>query len=312
MGIIYKDNININDLELAYIIEKDNYFKSLEEYKKALDSSKYIIYAYENDKLIGLARALSEGVETAFIIGSFVIDNLKYKDIKKELIVKLEELLIGKRKMLLANPKDINFYENLGYLRCKNAYTYINFDIKDYDGYFLPKGYLFETELYREKISKKLNLNKNIIYMDNIDKISFEEINDTLTKAFFNRPHDINKTKEAFINSEYFSIAYDENKIVGVARAISDGHYATILNVAVNPEYQGLNIGRNLVINLSKQLNDKLVVLNTHAGSAGFYNKIEEYRRNKTVFEKGPSNNSFHIGINEMFLPKGFKFIDEY
>ena len=309
MSIIFKtnkENINYQD---AYEIENDNYFNNIEDFKYALDNSRYLVFAYENNNLIGFARAISEGVETAYIIGTYAKDN-NY-DIKYQLIVELEKQLVGKRKMLFSNPKDIKLYEDLGYLRCKNAYTYVNFDIDEYKGYFLPKGYKFETEFYRPKKEKKESLNKEIIYKDSISNISFNDINDLLTKAFFNHPHDINKTKEAFEKSDYYEIALDGEKLVGIARAITDGRFSTILNVAVDPAYQGLNIGKNILLNLSRQLTNKIVFLNTHAGSAGFYNRISEYRRNKTAFEKGFGFKDRVPEINEMFLPKGFRFIDE-
>lgn len=310
MSITYQtEAINI-DYEKAYKIENNPKYKSFEEYKKALDSSRYKSFAYRNNELVGLARALSEGVETAYIVGSFAIDD--DIDIKSNLIKELEKLLEGKRKMLLSKPSDIGVYESLGYLRCKNAYTYINFDIEKYSSYLLPAHYKYETEFYRIQKPKRKPLDKVITYRSDIKNVAFEDINTLLTKAFFNHPHDINKTKEAFLNSEYYEAAFDNDKLVGIARAITDGYYATILNVAVDPEYQGLNIGKTIVLNLSKQLKDNLIVLNTHAGSAGFYNKIEEYRRSKTVLEKGWGNNNPFDKVNEMFLPKGFRFIDEY
>jgi ribosomal protein S18 acetylase RimI-like enzyme len=310
MSIIYKNNIEEKDYKDAYKLQNDNYFKSYDDFKYALDNTRYIVSAYIDNKLVGFARALSEGVETAFIIGTY---SLEY-DIRLNLIKELEKLLIGKRKMLFANPNDIKLYEELGYLRCKNAYTYINFDINKFNNYFLPLNYKFETEFYRIKNNKKIEiLNKEITYKDNFNNVSFNEINDLLTKAFFNHPHDINKTTLAFNNSNYYSCAFDNNKLVGIARAVSDGTFATILNVAVDPNYQGLNIGRNILLNLSKKLDKQIVFLNTHAGSAGFYNKIKEYRRNKTAFEKGPFGNDDYLkNVNEMFLPIGFRFIDEY
>ena len=310
MSIIYKNNIDKNDYEEAFKLQNDNYFKSFDDFKYALNNTRYIVSAYIDNKLVGFARALSEGVETAFIIGTYSIDY----DIRLNLIKELEKLLTGKRKMLFASPNDIKLYEQLGYLRCKNAYTYINFDIDKYNNYFLPLNYKFETEFYKMKNNKKIEIsNKKIDYKDSIDNVSFDEINDLLTKTFFNHPRDVDKTALAFNNSNYYATAFDNNKLVGIARAISDGTFATILNVAVDPDYQGLNIGRNILLNLSKKLGNQIVFLNTHAGAAGFYNKIKEYRRNKTAFEKGPFGNDDYIkNINEMFLPTGFRYIDEY
>jgi len=310
MSLTFTSKRDYLDYVAAYKIENDNYFKSIDDFKYAIDKSRYLVLAYENDILVGFARAISEGVETAFIIGAYAINDSFL--IKYQLIIELEKLLDGKRKMLFSNPLDIELYEKLGYLRCKNAYTYINFNIDDYKGYFLPKGYKFETEFYRPKKEKNIVKSEKIIdYRNSISNVLFSDINDLLTRAFFNRPHDIEKTKKAFLESDYFYAAFDNEKLIGIARAITDGRFSTILNVAVDPDYQGLNIGKNIVLKLSEELKDTIVFLNTHAGSAGFYNKIDEYRRNKTAFEKGFGKIKDPV-INEMFLPNGFRFIDEY
>jgi len=48
--------------------------------------------------------------------------------------------------------------------------------------------------------------------------------------------------KKAFENSHTVILAFDDGKLVGFGRAISDGTYqATIYDVAVLPEYQGEN-----------------------------------------------------------------------
>lgn len=309
MSIVFTNKIN--DFNLAYKYTNDINIESLEDFISVINNTKYLVAAYLNDSLIGYARAISEGVETAYIIGAYTDLNYSYLDLKYHLIKKLENELIGKRKMLIASPDEIELYERLGYYRCKNAYTYNNLNLSLYDGYFLPKGYRFEEELYKKPKEKKNVIKKDIIYKNNLDGISFDDINNLLTRAFFNHLHDINKTKEAFNNSQYFEVALDGNKLVGIARAVSDSRYSTILNVAVDPDYQGLSIGRKILLNLSIQLGNQIVFLNTHAGAAGFYNNVSEYIRNKTAFEKGAS--SFEINeLNPMFLPKGYRFIDEY
>lgn len=91
---------------------------------------------------------------------------------------------------------------------------------------------------------------------------------------------------------------------------------ATILNVAVEPRYQGLSIGRRLVVGLAEQISAEVIVLNTHPGAAGFYNRITEYRRNKYVFEKQTGGNPEKAmdpeRRKEMFTPKGYRFPEEY
>ena len=108
---------------------------------------------------------------------------------------------------------------------------------------------------------------------------------------------------------------------MGTARAAADGkRYATILNVAVDPEYQGLSIGKNVVVKLAESVSEEIVVLDSHAGVINFYNRLKEFRRNKYVFEKfipDPSSERRFGGGNadfrtQMFTPAGYRFPDEY
>ena len=79
-----------------------------------------------------------------------------------------------------------------------------------------------------------------IVYDTKFDNPDFEAINALLIKAFGGSDRDINATKKAFNNSRHFAFAYIDKALVGCARAVSDkNNQALILNVAVDPEYQG-------------------------------------------------------------------------
>ena len=310
MGIIYSNDINK--------LNKDNLFElygNFYDYLEAFKNSNYLL-ALDNDKLVGAIRYITEGIETALVVDLKVNHNNSY-EIKKNLIKGIEDKLIGKRIMFNSNLDDIDLLEELGYNRCKNAWTYLENapELKN-SNLFLPLGFSYLGE---EKTRKgKDKINENIKYEFGYNEEKINEINDVLSDAF-GHLHDVNKTKEAFINSQYVILAYIDNKLVGVARALGDSKlYATILNVAVSKEYQGLGIGTNIILRLSKEIKEKLIILNTHPGAVGFYNSIKEYRRNKYLFERRipflneeiriPKDNSF---FNKMFTEKGFRFEDE-
>lgn len=309
MGIIYKTNLDYVKKE-----ELNELYGNTYDYYSLFNNSYFKVFAFDNDKLIGALRVISEGVETALLVDLKFNDNYDIQ-IKKELVKEAEKKLINKRVMIYGNKDNLQFFEDLGYGRCKNAWTYFKGNLNETD--FLPPGYKYETEFitYSEESKPPLK-NANIVYKDNYDDSLYDDINTILTKAFFGRYHDINNTISAFKNSQYYILAFDESKLVGIARAVSDGKkYATILNVAVLPEYQGLSIGKNLVLKLSSSIKEDIIVLNTHPGAAGFYNKLSEYRRNKYVFEKHIGKSSFNVDLerrNKMFTPYGYKFPDEY
>lgn len=310
MGIIYSNDINKLNKDNLLEVYGNSY-----DYLEAFKNSNYLL-ALDNDKLVGAIRYITEGIETALVVDLKVNHNNSY-EIKKNLIKGIEDKLIGKRIMFNSNLDDIDLLEELGYNRCKNAWTYLENapDLKN-SNLFLPLGFSYLGE---EKTRKgKDKINENIKYEFGYNEEKNNEINDVLSDAF-GHLHDVNKTKEAFINSQYVILAYIDNKLVGVARALGDSKlYATILNVAVSKEYQGLGIGTNIILRLSKEIKEKLIILNTHPGAVGFYNSIKEYRRNKYLFERRipflneeiriPKDNSF---FNKMFTEKGFRFKDE-
>src|SRR5262245_50620621 len=56
------------------------------------------------------------------------------------------------------------------------------------------------------------------------------------------------KIRRAFVNSSLVCFAYDDSRLIGASRAITDGEYhGLIYDVAVLPEYQGHGIGRRMV-----------------------------------------------------------------
>lgn len=66
--------------------------------------------------------------------------------------------------------------------------------------------------------------------------------------AFWAQDRKLEDWAIALQNSRPIVTAWDDNRLIGFARATSDGIYrATIWDVAVHPDYQGLGLGRKLV-----------------------------------------------------------------
>ena len=70
--------------------------------------------------------------------------------------------------------------------------------------------------------------------------------------------------KRAFANSYLCYFAWVDGQMVGAARATSDGvFYATVLDVAVDPGFQGVGIGRKMMPELLGRLPVQKVYLAT-------------------------------------------------
>ena len=57
----------------------------------------------------------------------------------------------------------------------------------------------------------------------------------------------IEQAQKALDKRDFFILAKDGEKAVGMGSVVDDGMYFTIVDVIVRPEYQGMNIGANIV-----------------------------------------------------------------
>lgn len=88
--------------------------------------------------------------------------------------------------------------------------------------------------------------------------------------------------KKAFENSHTVVFVFENDKLIGFGRAISDGIYqAAIYDVAVLPEYQGKNIGSTIVNSILKCVPTCNAILYASPGKEKFYEKLN-FRKMKT------------------------------
>ena len=106
------------------------------------------------------------------------------------------------------------------------------------------------------------------------DGVDWDVLADIYARApLADRP--ASEIKRAFANSYLCAFAWVDGQLVGAARATSDGvYYATILDVAVDPGFQGGGIGRKMMTELLRRLPVQKVYLTTVPGKEGFYEKL--------------------------------------
>lgn len=112
--------------------------------------------------------------------------------------------------------------------------------------------------------------------------------------AFWARERKIEDLEIAINNSNPVVTVWDANRIIGFARATSDGIYrATVWDVVIHPDYRGLGLGRKLVEAVLSHplLNrvEKVYLMTTHQQS--FYERIgfQENRTTTMVLHNFPS-----------------------
>lgn len=91
---------------------------------------------------------------------------------------------------------------------------------------------------------------------------------------------DMDVVQNAIIKSTIVKKATFKNKTVGMARAIGDGIYYLIVDVLVDPEYQKNGIGRKLIDEIVKEVENKIkkgqkcsINLISISGKEEFYEK---------------------------------------
>ncbi|MFT3985274.1 MAG: GNAT family N-acetyltransferase [Lachnospiraceae bacterium] len=153
----------------------------------------------------------------------------------------------------------------------------------------------------------------NITFQTTKENINWQEVADVLKRSGL-ADHTKEEQEIIFKNSYAVVFVYDGTHIVGVARALSDGlSQAAVYNVALDEEYQGRELGKQLMEKLMEQLKGQNVILYTHPRTVWFYEKLG-FRRNKTALSCFSCSEE-HLNWMEQtgfFLPEGFRFADEY
>lgn len=96
--------------------------KHPDDLKIVFTSSKFNCFVYSKEILVGVGRALADGVDCSYICDVAVHPDFQGFGLGKKIIHKLVTFSAGHRKIILyANPGKEGFYEKLGFLRMNTA-----------------------------------------------------------------------------------------------------------------------------------------------------------------------------------------------
>lgn len=121
--------------------------------------------------------------------------------------------------------------------------------------------------------------------MESINKISYkvnesikaEELSKIFKTSGIKRPSDdLNRLQRMIKNSNVLITAWNNNQLIGVARAITDYCYCCYLSdLAVKKNYQNMGIGKELVRLLKEHIGDEVALLLLSSPTAmEYYPKI--------------------------------------
>jgi ribosomal protein S18 acetylase RimI-like enzyme len=121
----------------------------------------------------------------------------------------------------------------------------------------------------------------NIKIQNNCENINWYEVRNILKTVGMSYV-DVDIHKKSFENSYTVIFIFNDEKLIGFGRAISDGvRQSSVYDVATLPEYQGKGIGRLIIENIIKNTPTCNFILYASPGKEGFYEKLG-FRRLKT------------------------------
>lgn len=114
----------------------------------------------------------------------------------------------------------------------------------------------------------------NLIYKENTEAVDWNLVPSLLQKVEMSFV-EAAKHKISFENSWAVVFVYDNDKMIGFGRSISDGiRQSALYDIAIDPDYQGYGIGRGIIERLIRKTPECNFILYASPGKEGFYQKI--------------------------------------
>ena len=117
MPITYKLNLdNVDWDEMKGTLSRDNFDngQSPEQLKKSFENSHSACIAYADNRIIGTARILSDGVCNAYLVDVWTLTEFRHRGIARKMIETLLDKLCGQHVYLFTGDA-IGFYKKLGF-----------------------------------------------------------------------------------------------------------------------------------------------------------------------------------------------------
>ncbi|RPI16196.1 MAG: GNAT family N-acetyltransferase [Ignavibacteriae bacterium] len=126
MVITYKVNAKIEPHQLSEVFRESGIrrpFDDLNRMKKMLDNANLLITAWDGEKLVGVARALTDFSYCCYLSDLAVAKDYQRNDIGHELVQEVRNQ-IGDEciLLLLSAPESMEYYPKIGFSKTENAY----------------------------------------------------------------------------------------------------------------------------------------------------------------------------------------------
>jgi len=118
MSITYHDDLSkIDWAQLKSALAADHFDngRTPEQLRQSFENSHSVCIAWSEERLVGTARVLSDGVCNAYLVDVWTLSNFRRQGIAREMIRRLCEGLPGQHFYLQADEDQVELYRKLGF-----------------------------------------------------------------------------------------------------------------------------------------------------------------------------------------------------
>ena len=153
-----KDDINWQ--EVSDVLRRSGLSDHTPKEQETIFTNSYaVVFVYNKDQIVGVGRALSDGVCQAAVYNIALDEEFKGFGIGRKLIALLLDQVKGQNVILYTHPQTVALYEKMGFRRSKTAMC-IFCEPEDSKGwmeqvgFLLPEKYRFVDEYGREDMKR--------------------------------------------------------------------------------------------------------------------------------------------------------------
>ncbi|GLC80537.1 GNAT family N-acetyltransferase [Lacrimispora brassicae] len=146
----------INWQEVSHVLGRSGLSdRSAEEQEIIFTNSYAVVFVYDRERIIGVGRALSDGICQAAVYNIALDEEYQGYGIGRKLIRLLLDQVKGQNVILYTHPRTVALYEKMGFRRNKTAMCLFSGSEEslnwiEKEGFLLPEKYRFADEYGRE------------------------------------------------------------------------------------------------------------------------------------------------------------------
>ncbi|WP_313073853.1 GNAT family N-acetyltransferase [Lacrimispora sp.] len=151
---------NIDWQQVSDILRRSGLSDHTAKEQETIFTNSYaVVFVYHKETLVGVGRALSDGVCQAAIYNIALEEKFQGNGTGKKLINLLLDQVKGQNVILYTHPRTVALYEKMGFRRSKTAMCIYNGSeesrsFMEREGFLLPEKYRFVDEYGREDMKR--------------------------------------------------------------------------------------------------------------------------------------------------------------